>query len=92
VVTPHPHVAFSGYKYIALCVNLAVGVLGGKRAYWAALAWTGASTTWFMLKVRAPINSAWPLHELRMISVCVSLDGRQHDVVHAQSACYWHPV
>lgn len=53
--------AFSGYKYIALCVNMVLGVAFGRTAYLIALAWTGSSTFWFMLKTMAhfvPVSAA----------------------------------
>ena len=59
--------AFSGYKYIALCVNMALGVAFGRNAYLISLAWTGSSTTWFMLKTMA-----------HFVPVAATGEGAQH--------------
>lgn len=59
--------AFSGYKYIALCVNMALGVAFGRNAYLISLAWTGSSTTWFMLKTMA-----------HFVPVAAAGEGAQH--------------
>ena len=65
--------AFSGYKYIALCVNMALGVAFGRNAYLISLAWTGSSTTWFMLKTMAHF-------------VPVTAEGAQHPAAMGQPA------
>lgn len=46
-------VAYTGYKYVSLCVNMSVGVLFGRTAYYCSLLWTGAMIAYFMLKTMA---------------------------------------
>ncbi|CAM9915535.1 unnamed protein product [Chrysoparadoxa australica] len=44
---------YSGYKYVALCVNLTLGILLGRTCYYIALVWTGCMGAYFMLKTMA---------------------------------------
>ena len=39
-------VAFTGYKYIGLCVNMVAGAALGRGAYYASLLWTAAAAFW----------------------------------------------
>ncbi|KAG5175818.1 hypothetical protein JKP88DRAFT_190214 [Tribonema minus] len=46
-------VAFTGYKFVALCINMAVGIALGRTGYYVALVYTGLMTAYFMLKTMA---------------------------------------
>ena len=76
-------VAYTGYKYIALCVNLLVGMVAGPTAYYGALLYTGSSVGYFMLKTMAhavPVSSsAGPKREFMLLGFAVLQLG----------ACYW---
>ncbi|CAM9549133.1 unnamed protein product [Scytosiphon promiscuus] len=54
-------VAYTGYKYVGLCINMTLGIFSGKTAYYLALLWTGSMTSFFMFKTMAhtvPTGSA----------------------------------
>ncbi|CAN0037060.1 unnamed protein product [Ectocarpus sp. 12 AP-2014] len=54
-------VAYTGYKYVGLCINMTVGVFSGKTWYYLALLWTGSMMSFFMFKTMAhtvPTGSA----------------------------------
>uniref|UniRef100_A0A7S3JT16 Uncharacterized protein n=1 Tax=Aureoumbra lagunensis TaxID=44058 RepID=A0A7S3JT16_9STRA len=43
----------TGYKYVALCVNLLFGLVFGLRAYYCSLAYTALAASYYMLKTMA---------------------------------------
>ncbi|CAN0279807.1 unnamed protein product, partial [Ectocarpus fasciculatus] len=43
-------VAYTGYKYVGLCINMTVGVFSGKTWYYLALLWTGSMMAFFMVR------------------------------------------
>ena len=44
--------AYTGYKYLGLCMNMLVGLLGfGRTGYYVGFVWTATSMFYFMLKV-----------------------------------------
>jgi len=46
--------AYTGYKYLGLCVNMLVGLLGfGRNGYYIVFAYTASSISFFMLKTMA---------------------------------------
>ncbi|CAN0124073.1 unnamed protein product [Pylaiella littoralis] len=54
-------VAYTGYKYVGLCINMTLGIYWGKTAYFLALLWTGFMMSFFMFKTMAhtvPTGSA----------------------------------
>eukprot|EP00903_Cladosiphon_okamuranus_P012030 g11295.t1 len=54
-------VAYTGYKYVGLCINMTLGICLGKTAYYVALLWTGSMASFFMFKTMAhtvPTGSA----------------------------------
>mmetsp|Transcript_48311 Transcript_48311/g.72032 ORF Transcript_48311/g.72032 Transcript_48311/m.72032 type:complete len:316 (+) Transcript_48311:1918-2865(+) len=48
--------AFTGYKYVGLCLNMLVGLLvghvfgGGQRSYYVCFLWTASAASFFMMK------------------------------------------
>lgn len=40
---------FNPLRYVGLCINMSVGIWAGKTAYYLALLWTGAMTSFFMV-------------------------------------------
>ena len=53
--------SYTGYKYIGLCINMVVGLVGGYWVYNLFLIWTGAAIAFFTLKTFAnniPRNTA----------------------------------
>ena len=46
---------YTGYKYMALCVNMLAHLLVGEKAYYAALVYTALASSYFMLKTIAQI-------------------------------------
>jgi len=44
--------AYTGYKYLGLCVNMLFGLLGfGRNGYYIGFIWTASSVSYFMLKI-----------------------------------------
>ena len=60
-------VSYTGYKYLGLCINLFVGLLGGlfavggTTAYYVCFLWTASAASYLMLKVMShtvPLQTA----------------------------------
>ena len=47
--------SYTGYKYVALCVNSIAYLVGGDRPYLLTMLYTGLSSSYFMLKTAAQI-------------------------------------
>jgi hypothetical protein len=45
--------AYSGYKFVALCINMILGITMGITGYYLSLLWTGSMMGYFMLKTLA---------------------------------------
>lgn len=41
--------SFNPLRYVGLCINMSFGIWAGKTAYYLALLWTGAMTSFFMV-------------------------------------------
>jgi hypothetical protein len=50
--------SYTGYKYVALCVNSVAYLVGGDRPYLLTMVYTGLSASYFMLKTAAQIVPA----------------------------------
>eukprot|EP01084_Bolivina_argentea_P239720 402851_1 len=53
--------AYTGYKFVALCINMLAGIALGTMAYYGALLYTGCMMAYFIMKVMAnsvPIGPA----------------------------------
>ena len=59
--------AYTGYKYLGLCINVMVGLLGrlfalgGTTAYYVCFLWTASASAFFMLKIMShtvPLQTA----------------------------------
>ena len=45
--------SYTGYKYVALCLNAMARLIGGDRAYYGCLAYTALAASYFTLKTLA---------------------------------------
>eukprot|EP00594_Rhizosolenia_setigera_P000390 CAMPEP_0178948346 /NCGR_PEP_ID=MMETSP0789-20121207/5423_1 /TAXON_ID=3005 /ORGANISM="Rhizosolenia setigera, Strain CCMP 1694" /LENGTH=335 /DNA_ID=CAMNT_0020628705 /DNA_START=82 /DNA_END=1089 /DNA_ORIENTATION=+ len=54
--------SYTGYKYLGLCINMLIGLVGfGRTGYYVCFFWTASSTSYFISKVMAnliPKNTA----------------------------------
>lgn len=80
--------SYTGYKYLGLCLNLAVGSLlghsgvfglaaGGTRGYYVMFLWTASAAAYTMLKTMAnniPLQTApqGPKREIMVIAIAAS--------------------
>lgn len=70
--------AYTGYKYLGLCVNMLVGLLGfGRTGYYVGFGWTATSVSYFMLKVMSnsipsETASTGPKRELMVVAFAMS--------------------
>jgi hypothetical protein len=74
--------AYTGYKYLGLCVNLLVGMIAsqleyGTKAYYVSFCWTATAAAYFMLKTMAnniPLetSSSGPKRELVVVIIAAA--------------------
>lgn len=48
-------VAYSSYKYVGLCINVAVGLSLGTTPYYVALLYTGCACAYFLINTLSPV-------------------------------------
>ena len=74
--------AYTGYKYLGLCINIIVGMMAshleyGTRAYYVCFCWTATAAAYFMLKTMAnniPLetSTAGPKRELVVVIIAAA--------------------
>lgn len=70
--------AYTGYKYLGLCINMLVGLLGfGRHGYYIGFVWTASSVSYFMLKalsdsIPTHTASSGPKREIMIVAFAAS--------------------
>lgn len=66
-------IAYSGYKYFGLVINMVIGLLLGKMCYYAIMLYTGSAMAFFMIKILSAATVPTESHDptkRKIVIVC----------------------